>query len=115
MVQSKFQSVNNRNNTQNNQTEEVIDPNDPQLRKKALRNLKAFSTASLAQAQKPPIQNNHQYGNTTKPRIPNNSANESSSAENVQRQTNYYVYHNTFAAPSLKVDFIGLAKKNSAQ
>ena len=29
--------------------------------------------------------------------------------EEMKRQTNYFVYHNTFAAPNVKVDFIGNA------
>ena len=34
---------------------------------------------------------------------------EASSTFDQNKQTNYFVYHNTFAAPNVKVDFIGSA------
>ena len=34
--------------------------------------------------------------------------------DKVNRQTNYFVYHNTFAAPNVKVDFIGNTNSNSS-
>ena len=36
-----------------------------------------------------------------------NQDSQNTNNDNIKRQTNYFVYHNTFAAPNVKVDFIG--------
>jgi len=51
-----------------------------------------------------------------KSRASSNNMNKNGGNQNdqIKRQTNYFVYHNTFAAPNVKVDFIGNTNNDAA-